>query len=117
MKYEIISAYFQLMYNSYNGDVAQQTLYTQVHKPCIAVILTDLWDLTMYSNLLTLLNLTAEHFIGETVFNMQGVIRKKITAVLKSYPRTLKLCMEKRLQTELIVREFQSCHTITMIYR
>lgn len=52
------------MYKSFDGDksrVDDSTLY----RTCTAIILTDLWDVSVLSNLLTLLSLTAEHFIGE----------------------------------------------------
>lgn len=66
--YSYISIYIifvsQLMYKSFDGDksrVDDSTLY----RTCTAIILTDLWDVSVLSNLLTLLSLTAEHFIGE----------------------------------------------------
>lgn len=53
------------MYPAYNKQV-EKTSYTEVYRECIAYFLSDIWDVTMFSNILTLFNLTAEHFIGET---------------------------------------------------
>lgn len=45
---------------------AEVSKEAEVYSTCIANIFTELWDLAMFSNVFTLINLTAESFIGKS---------------------------------------------------